>query len=158
VVTFAHKLFLRNPSNHELAEAIGLRQPLEHTVYDLVVVGAGPAGLAAAVYRASEGLPTVAIDPLAPGGQAGRSTSIENSLGFPMGITGAELAERALLQANKFGARLPLATPALNLRFDNAYKILELEGGETVTTKCLLIATGADYRLLDVESCREFEG
>jgi len=83
---------------------------------------------------------------------------IENYLGFPTGITGADLAERALLQANKFGARLLLATSALSLRFDNAYKILELEGAETVTTKCLLIATGADYRLLDVEGCRDFEG
>ena len=158
VVTFAHKILLRNPSNRELAEVIGLRQPLEHTVYDLVVVGAGPAGLAAAVYGASEGLHTVALDRVAPGGQAGRSMRIENYLGFPTGITGADLAERALLQANKFGAQLPLATPALSLRFDNAYKILELEGGETVTTKCLLIATGADYRLLGVEGCREFEG
>jgi len=158
VVTFAHRILLRNPSNRELADAIGLRPPLDHTVYDLVVVGAGPAGLAAAVYGASEGLHTVALDRMAPGGQAGRSMRIENYLGFPTGITGADLAERALLQANKFGAQLPLATPALSLRFDNAYKILELEGGETVTTKCLLIATGADYRLLDVEGCRDFEG
>src|SRR5262249_17069085 len=158
VVTFAHKILLRNPSNRELAEVIGLRQPLEHTVYDLVVVGAGPAGPAAAVYGASEGLHTVALDRVAPGGQAGRSMRIENYLGFPTGITGADLAERALLQANKFGAQLPLATPALSLRFDNAYKILELEGGETVTTTCLLIATGADDRLLGVEGCREFEG
>jgi len=158
VVTFAHRILLRNPSNREVADVVGLRQPLEHIVYDLVVVGAGPAGLAAAVYGASEGLHTVALDRVAPGGQAGRSMRIENYLGFPTGITGADLAERALLQANKFGARLLLATSALSLRFDNAYKILELEGAETVTTKCLLIATGADYRLLDVEGCRDFEG
>jgi thioredoxin reductase (NADPH) len=158
VVMFGHKLFLRNPSNRDLAEAIGLRQPLEHSVYDLVVVGAGPAGLAAAVYGASEGLHTVVLERMAPGGQAGRSMRIENYLGFPMGVTGGELAERAVLQANKFGARLPVATPVTGLTFDNDYKVLHLERGETITAKCLLISTGADYRLLGVEGCEKFEG
>ena len=111
VVAWGRKLLLRNPSNRELAEALGLRRPLEQTVYDLVVVGAGPAGLAAAVYGASEGLSTVVLERTAPGGQAGRSMRIENYLGFPTGITGGELAERAVVQANKFGARLPVATP-----------------------------------------------
>jgi thioredoxin reductase (NADPH) len=110
VVAWGRKLLLRNPSNRELAEALGLRQPLERTVYDLVVVGAGPAGLAAAVYGASEGLSTVVLERTAPGGQAGRSMRIENYLGFPTGISGGELAERAAVQANKFGARLPVAT------------------------------------------------
>ena len=105
VVAWGHKLLLRNPSNRELAEALGLRRPLEQTVYDLVVVGAGPAGLAAAVYGASEGLSTVVLERTGPGGQAGRSMRIENYLGFPTGITGSELAERAAVQANKFGAR-----------------------------------------------------
>ena len=158
VVAWGHKLLLRNPSNRQLAETLGLRQPLEQTVYDLVVVGAGPAGLAAAVYGASEGLRTMVLERTAPGGQAGRSMRIENYLGFPTGITGGELAERAVVQANKFGARLPVATPVNSLTFDNAYPILHLEGGETVTAKCLLITTGADYRLLDVEGCEYFEG
>ena len=127
-------------------------------MYDLVVVGAGPAGLAAAVYGASEGLRTVVLERTAPGGQAGRSMRIENYLGFPTGITGSELAERAVVQANKFGARLPVATPVTSLTFDNVYPVLHLDGGETVTAKCLLIATGADYRLLSVEGCEYFEG
>ena len=158
VVAWGHKLLLRNPSNRQLAETLGLRQPLEQTVYDLVVVGAGPAGLAAAVYGASEGLRTVVLERTAPGGQAGRSMRIENYLGFPTGITGAELAERAVVQANKFGARLPVATQVNSLTFDNSYPVLNLEGGETVTAKSLLITTGADYRLLNVEGCEYFEG
>ena len=104
VVSFAHMLLLRNPSNEELADKIGIHQPLERTVYDLVVVGAGPAGLAAAVYGASEGLLTAVLERTAPGGQAGSSMRIENYLGFPTGLTGAELTDRATLQANKFGA------------------------------------------------------
>jgi thioredoxin reductase (NADPH) len=158
VVAFGRKLLLRNPSNRELAEAIGLRRPLEQKVYDLVIVGAGPAGLAAAVYAASEGLSTVVTERNAAGGQAGRSMRIENYLGFPTGISGSDLAERALLQVNKFGARLPVPTPVSGLSFDNAYPVLHLDGGETISTKCLLIATGADYRRLDAEGCEPFEG
>jgi thioredoxin reductase (NADPH) len=158
VVAVGQKLLLRNPSNRELADALGLRQPLEQTVYDLVIVGAGPAGLAAAVYGASEGLRTVVLEQVAPGGQAGRSMRIENYLGFPTGITGGELAERATVQANKFGARLSIPSPAIRLTFEALYSVLHLEGNETVTTRCLLIATGADYRLLQVEGCQKFEG
>ena len=158
VVACGRMLLLRNPSNRELADALGIRQPLEQTVYDLVVVGAGPAGLAAAVYGASEGLRTVVLERTAPGGQAGSSMRIENYLGFPTGITGSELADRAVLQANKFGAHLSVPTPVTGLTFDNAYPVLHLDGGETVTAKCLLIATGADYRRLDVEGCERFEG
>src|SRR5207237_1069977 len=120
VVAWGRKLLLRNPSNRQVAEAFGLRRPLEQTVYDLVVVGAGPAGLAAAVYGASEGLSTVVLERAGPGGQAGRSMRIENYLGFPTGITGTELAGRAVLQANKFGAELPVPTPVTRLTFDNA--------------------------------------
>jgi thioredoxin reductase (NADPH) len=158
VVAWGHKLLLRNPSNRELAEALGIRQPLEQTVYDLVVVGAGPAGLAAAVYGGSEGLSTVVLERTGPGGQAGRSMRIENYLGFPTGITGAELAERAVVQASKFGARLPVATLVTSLTFDHSYPQLHLDGGETVMGKCLLIATGADYRRLPAEGCEQFEG
>lgn len=158
VVACAHRLLLRNPSNRELAEAIGIRRPLEHTVYDLAIVGSGPAGLAAAVYGASEGLTTVVLERLAPGGQAGSSMRIENYLGFPTGITGGELADRAVLQADKFGARISIPTPVINLTFDKTYSVLGLDGGETVVAKCLLIATGAEYRRLGVEGCAQYEG
>src|SRR6266478_8252561 len=124
-------LLLRNPSNRQLADAIGIHQPVEEAVYDLVVVGAGPAGLAAAVYAASEGLRTVLLESIAPGGQAGSSMRIENYLGFPTGVTGAELAERAILQANKFGARLSVPTQAVHLGWEKAYAVTRLEAGET---------------------------
>jgi thioredoxin reductase (NADPH) len=127
-------------------------------VYDLVVVGAGPAGLAAAVYGASEGLRTVVLESTAPGGQAGRSMRIENYLGFPIGITGSELAERAFVQANKFGAHIPVSTRATRLTFEGGHAVIQLDGGETVATRCVLIATGADYRRLGVAGCEEFEG
>ncbi len=158
VVACGSMLLLRNPSNRQLADAIGIRQPLEDRLYDLVVVGAGPAGLAAAVYGASEGLSTAVLEHTAPGGQAGSSMRIENYLGFPTGLTGSELAGRAILQANKFGAHLSVPTPVSQLSFANGYTIVHLDGGETVTAKCLLIATGADYRRLGVEGSNRFEG
>jgi thioredoxin reductase (NADPH) len=158
IVACAHKVLLRNPSNRELADTIGIRRPLEQIVYDLAIVGSGPAGLAAAVYGASEGLSTVVLERVAPGGQAGSSMRIENYLGFPTGITGSELADRAVLQADKFGARVSIPTPVINLTFDKTYSVLGLDGGETVVAKCLLIATGAEYRRLDVEHCSRFEG
>jgi thioredoxin reductase (NADPH) len=148
VVACAHRLMLRNPSNRQVADAVGIRQPLEQTVYDLAVVGAGPAGLAAAVYGASEGLNTVVLEQTAPGGQAGASMRIENYLGFPTGLTGSELADRAVLQADRFGARLSVPTPVTRLEFDQAYPVLRLDGGEAVAAKCLLIAAGAEYRRL----------
>jgi len=158
VVACSSMLLLRNPSNRELADRIGIRRPVEQTLYDLIVVGAGPAGLAAAVYGASEGLRTLVLDSTAPGGQAGSSMRIENYLGFPTGITGSELADRAILQANKFGARLSVSTPVSSLMFDKTYPVLRLDGDETVTTKCLLIATGVEYRRLNAERCEQFEG
>ncbi|MFH0342221.1 MAG: FAD-dependent oxidoreductase [Chromatiales bacterium] len=158
IVACAHRMLLRNPSNRELAETIGIRRPVEQVVYDLAIVGSGPAGLAAAVYGASEGLNTVVLERTAPGGQAGSSMRIENYLGFPTGITGSELADRAVLQADKFGARVSIPTPVINLTFDKAYSVLGLEGGETVIAKCLLIASGAEYRRLGVDGCDQFEG
>lgn len=158
VVACAHMLVLRNPSNQRLADQLGIHQPLEQTVYDLLIVGAGPAGLGAAVYGASEGLQTAVLDSVAPGGQAGSSMRIENYLGFPTGLTGAELTDRATIQANKFGARLSVPSPAMRLSFENGYSNIELEGGENITAKCLLIATGAQYRRLDVEGFERFEG
>src|SRR5262249_14613020 len=158
VVALGAMLLLRNPSNRQLADAIGIRQPLESRVYDLVVVGGGPAGLAAAVYGASEGLRTLMLERTAPGGQAGSSMRIENYLGFPTGLTGGELASRAILQANKFGAQLSVPTPATHLSFEEMFPIVHVDGGESIATKCLLIATGVDYHRLGVEGCDRLEG
>jgi len=150
---------LRNPTNQQIADALGFNDAIDQThVRDLVIVGAGPAGLAAAVYGASEGLDVLVVESTAPGGQAGSSSRIENYLGFPMGITGSELADRAVLQANRFGAHLSIPSPVSSLSFDGRYLILTLEDRETVVAKCLLIATGAQYRRLGVEDCERFEG
>jgi thioredoxin reductase (NADPH) len=157
VVAWGCKLVLRNPSTAELAEAFGISKPLEHDLYDLAIVGAGPGGLAAAVYGASEGLRTVVLERTAPGGQAGASMRIENYLGFPTGITGSELAERAVVQASKFGAVLSAGVPVVGMSFEGGYPVLTLEGGDRVSAKCLLIVTGAEYRKLEVEGCELFE-
>lgn len=158
IVALGRDHVLRNPSNAELAAALGIRHRLERKVYDLVVVGAGPAGLAAAVYGASEGLDTLVLERTGPGGQAGSSMRIENYLGFPTGITGGELAERATVQAAKFGACIPVAVTAMRLSFDSRYALIEDDAGETTSAKCLLIACGADYRRLEAEGCERFEG
>jgi len=158
IVCCSGGFLLRNPSDRELAEAIGIRRPLRKRVFDLAVIGAGPAGLAAAVYGASEGLRTVVLEGRAPGGQAGRSMRIENYLGFPTGITGGELTDRAVMQAQRFGAQLTVPAPALSLDFDGGAAVIGLEGGESVTARCLLIATGAEYRRLPAEGCERFEG
>ena len=158
VVVHAHQL-LRNPSIDELARALGLRRPSkDERVCDLLVVGAGPAGLAASVYGASEGLETVTIDKIAAGGQAGTSTRIENYLGFPGGISGMELAERAILQAKKFGARLLVPAAAVGFcRQDDHYRV-RLADGENVDARTVVIATGARYRRLDVPRIDELTG
>jgi thioredoxin reductase (NADPH) len=158
VIACAHQVLLRNPSNLEMAEALGLRRQLGQDVFDLAIVGAGPAGLAAAVYGASEGLSTLLVDQTAAGGQAGTSMRIENYLGFPTGITGSELTDRAVLQANRFGARLSVPSSAASLAFDGRYSVLKLANGETAVAKCLLIATGAQYRRLEVDGCEALEG
>jgi thioredoxin reductase (NADPH) len=149
---------MRNPTNLEVAEALGIRRPLEHKPYDLAVVGAGPAGLAAAVYGASEGLNTVILEGSAPGGQAGRSMRIENYLGFPTGITGADLTDAATIQANKFGAVLSVPSAVTGLCFENGYAELTVDGGDKVSARCLLVASGAEYLKLAAEGCSDFEG
>ena len=149
---------LRNPSTRQLSDVLGLRRSPDQTVYDLIVVGAGPAGLAAAVYGASEGLRTLVLERLAPGGQVSGSMRVENYLGFPTGLSGSDLADRAVIQAHKFGARLSVSTSATSLAFDNAYALMQLDSGERAVGKCLLIATGADYRRLSTEGCERFEG
>ncbi len=148
----------RNPSNAELADYIGIRRPLEHVIYDFVIVGAGPAGLAAAVYGASEGLKTVLLDRIGPGGQAGTSSKIENYMGFPMGLSGSDLASRALLQAQKFGATLNAPAEVASLSCEKGYHVLQLEGGEEISARCVLISTGASYRKLGIDGCERWEG
>lgn len=158
LVAWGRRLLLRCPTNRELADALGLRKPADRDRYDLAIVGAGPAGLAAAVYGASEGLQTIVLERIAPGGQASRSARIDNYLGFPTGISGAELTERAVVQANRFGARLPVATEVVGLTFEGDRSILHLDDGERISARCVLIATGADYRLLNLNGCDRFEG
>ena len=149
---------LRNPSNVELAYALGLRtSDSGPRVCDLLVVGAGPSGLAAAVYGSSEGFDTVVLDAIATGGQAATSSRIENYLGFPAGISGAELAERAAIQANKFGARIRVPGEAVGLRDGDGHYLVPLADGEVIATRAIVIATGARYRRLAVERLAEFE-
>lgn len=158
VVACGYKKVLRNPSNRDLADVLGIHRSLENSLYDLVVVGAGPAGLAAAVYGASEGLSTVVLEHTAAGGQAGTSMRIENYFGFPTGITGDELTSRGSLQARRFGARVSIPSRADRLLFENEYPVLRLDDGETLTARCLVIATGAEYRRLNVPGFEAFEG
>jgi thioredoxin reductase (NADPH) len=157
VVIWRGREVLRNPSNAELARLIGLRPSTPRSdVADLVVVGTGPSGLAAAVYGASEGLETIALDAVATGGQAGTSSKIENYLGFPTGISGAELAERATIQAERFGARIVVPAEAQALRSEDGHYVVGLDDDE-VAARTLVIATGVRYRKLPVARIDEFE-
>jgi len=158
VVCRADSMILRNPSNQELATRIGIRRPAQGKVADLAVIGAGPAGLAAAVYGASEGLDTLVLEDTGPGGQAGASSKIENYLGFPTGIAGEDLASRATLQAQKFGARMVSPARVAGLSVENSYPDIQLDDGERVQARCVLIATGAEYRKLNVEGRERFDG
>jgi thioredoxin reductase (NADPH) len=159
-VVFVGAHVLRNPSNDEVAVALGRPAPRRRPedVLDLVVIGAGPAGLAAAVYGASEGYSTLCIDDSAIGGQAGTSTRIENYLGFPAGLSGGELATRALLQAEKFEARILVPCEAVGLDQDEGLHRLRFGAGDEVHTRAVIIATGARYRRLELERLAEFEG
>jgi thioredoxin reductase (NADPH) len=150
---------LRNPSNAELAEVIGLRRaPRPEHICDILVVGCGPSGLAASVYGASEGFDTVAADGVATGGQAATSSKIENYLGFPAGISGAELAERAVIQAEKFDARIIVPAQATALESLDGHYVVSFDDGTCVAAWTIVIATGARYRQLDVQRLDEFEG
>jgi thioredoxin reductase (NADPH) len=150
---------LRDPSNAEVAEMLGLgARGAPPPLCDLVVVGGGPAGLSAALYGASEGLDTQAIDAVAFGGQASTSARIENYLGFPTGISGSELTARASLQAGRFGARLMVPAEAMALSRENGHFSIELNTGDVVNGRTLIVATGARYRRLPVPRLEEFEG
>ena len=150
---------LRNPSNGELSRALGIGSTLEpREEVDLLVVGAGPAGLGAAVYGASEGLLTLIIDSRSLGGQAGTSRRIENYLGFPAGISGTELTSRAASQARKFGARIATPYRAQALEPGEERHVVKLDGGSEVAARAVLLATGAEYRRLPVEGLDSYEG
>ncbi len=150
---------LRDPSNEQIAECLGLNDRIDPTqIRDLVVIGAGPSGLAAAVYGASEGLDVLVLEVIAPGGQAGSSSRIENYLGFPTGISGQELAARAYNQAQKFGAQMVVAKGARQLDCSNRPYTLELETGERISARTIVIATGAQYRRLALPNLSQFEG
>jgi thioredoxin reductase (NADPH) len=152
-------MVLRNPTNGQIAECLGFNEAIDQTqLRDVVVVGAGPAGLAAAVYAASEGLDVLVVETNAPGGQAGSSSKIENYLGFPTGISGQELAARAYTQAQKFGAQLIIAKGAKQLVCDRNPYAIEIDNGARVPARTVIIATGAEYRRLPLENLLQFEG
>ena len=146
------------PTVARVAECIGLKRPIRTEPFDLVIVGAGPAGLAAAVYGASEGLSTLVLDRAGPGGQAGTSSRIENYMGFPAGLSGAELANRAYLQALKFGAELVAPVEVRKMTCEDEMHRLELDDGQVVRGRTVLVATGASYRRLPVPGCERWVG
>jgi thioredoxin reductase (NADPH) len=149
---------LRNPSNQQIANCLGFNESVDQTkVRDLVVIGAGPSGLAAAVYGASEGLDVLLLETSSPGGQAGSSSRIENYLGFPTGISGQKLAARAYIQAQKFGAEI-LTARATRLICDLKPYVIEVESGVRISARTVVIATGAQYRKLPLENLSRFEG
>jgi thioredoxin reductase (NADPH) len=149
---------LSKPTIAELAEKVGLHTRAVSETYDLIVIGTGPAGLAAAVYGASEGLRTLLIEREAPGGQAGTSSSIENYLGFPVGLSGADLARRAVAQARRFGAEILTPMEAVKLESRNGYHMVTLSDGSTVASQALIVSTGVSYRLLDVPGADRLAG
>lgn len=149
---------LEKPTVRELAERLGVAAAPSTDHYDLVIVGGGPAGLAAAVYGASEGLRTVMVEREAPGGQAGMSSRIENYLGFPSGLSGSDLARRGTDQARRLGAELLTVQEATGLRVEGAGRIVELTGGGSLSASCVLIASGVSYRQLDKDGCEALTG
>jgi thioredoxin reductase (NADPH) len=149
LVIFPDGSHMEEPSNSELAEKIGLKTRAQMPFYDLIIIGAGPAGLAAAVYGASEGLSTLLIERQAPGGQAGMSSNIENYLGFPSGLTGSNLARRAVAQAIRFGAEILTPQEVVGIRIDGPYRIVKVKDGTEISCHVLIIACGVSYRNLD---------
>jgi thioredoxin reductase (NADPH) len=157
LVIFPNGLRLRRPTPADLAENVGLKTRAAEAFYDLAIVGGGPAGLAAAVYGASEGLRTVMVEREAPGGQAGMSSRIENYLGFPSGLSGADLARRAVVQARRFGVEI-LSAEATAVRLDGPYRFLKLADGAELSCHALLVATGVQWRKLDAPGVERLTG
>jgi len=158
VVLFADGSFMIQPTTFQVAEKVGFRMKAEQPLYDLIVIGAGPAGLAAAVYGGSEGLKTVLIEREAPGGQAGMSSRIENYLGFPAGLSGQDLSRRALTQAQRFGVELLNPQEAVSVRVAGPARIVKLADGSELSGKTVLITTGVSYRTLNVPGMAQLTG
>jgi len=158
LVLFANGEQLEQPSNLEVAGKIGLQTQAEKPFYDLVIVGGGPAGLAAAVYGASEGLSTVMIERSAPGGQAGSSSRIENYLGFPVGLSGDDLARRGVTQAKRFGVEILTPQEVVGVKLENSYRLVTLADGSEINCHALLLATGVYWRKLDLPRCDRLTG
>jgi thioredoxin reductase (NADPH) len=158
VAIFEDGTFLKNPEPTEIANKIGLRSSASEQFYDVVIIGAGPAGLAAAVYGGSEGLKTLLIEKKAPGGQAGTSSRIENYLGFPSGLSGADLTRRAVTQATRFGVEFLSPCEVVDIHIKDNYKILTLSNKMEVKTHTVILTTGVDYRKLDVKGIAELTG
>jgi thioredoxin reductase (NADPH) len=158
LLLFPDDSHLAQPSDAEIAEKIGLSTEAESPFYDLIIVGGGPAGLAAAVYGASEGLRTLIVEQEAPGGQAGQSSRIENYLGFPDGLSGGDLAQRAVTQAKKFGVEILAARQVTALRPEGPYRIVVLDEGDELACHTVLLATGVAWRTLDAPGCHTLVG
>jgi thioredoxin reductase (NADPH) len=158
LLRFPDDTHLLSPSDAEIAEKIGLSTEARSPFYDLVIVGAGPAGLAAAVYGASEGLRTLIVDRDAPGGQAGQSARIENYLGFPDGLSGGDLAQRAVAQARKFGVEILAAREARALRAEGPYRVVTLDDGDEIACHTVLLAMGVAWKTLDAPGCTGLVG
>lgn len=158
LVLFPDGSHLKHPTNIELAEKVGLKTRAELPFYDLLIVGSGPAGLAAAVYGASEGLKTVLVEREAPGGQAGTSSRIENYLGFPVGLSGADLARRGVAQAMRFGVEILTPQEVTAVRIEDPYRYVKLSDGSEITCHALMISTGVSYRKLDMPGIERLTG
>ncbi|HKB84763.1 MAG TPA: FAD-dependent oxidoreductase [Ignavibacteriaceae bacterium] len=157
-IFFEDGSILKSPNESELAKKIGLNSTASEELYDVVIIGAGPAGLAAAVYGGTEGLKTLMIERKAPGGQAGTSSRIENYLGFPAGLSGADLTRRALTQATRFGVELLSPCEVIDITTRDNYKILSLSNGIEIKSHTIIISTGVDYRTLDIKGVNELSG
>ncbi|QNF34798.1 FAD-dependent oxidoreductase [Adhaeribacter swui] len=157
-VFFEDGTFLQSPTLRDLAGKVGLTPTLKNDIYDVVIIGAGPAGLAASVYGASEGLKTLLIERHAPGGQAGTSSRIENYLGFPAGLSGSDLTRRAITQATRFGTEFLSPQDVKAIHEKDGYKRVMLEGGEEINTRTVVITTGVDYRKLETKGVEDFTG
>ena len=158
IIITAQSTICKNPTIERLAKESGVLMDFEDEVFDVLVIGAGPSGLAASVYASSEGLKTVTIDSESPGGQAGKSSKIENYLGFPTGISGGDLANRAYVQAQKFGCNISIPHKAESIKHTGDHFILTASNGKKIKTKSIIAATGANYRQLPIDGIEDYEG
>ena len=157
-VLFEDGALLKSPAENEIAKKIGLKSTASGELYDVVIVGAGPAGLAAAVYGGSEGFKTLLIEMKAPGGQAGTSSRIDNYLGFPSGLSGADLTRRAVTQAARFGVEILSPCQVVDINIKDNYKILSLSNGPEIKTHTIILSTGVDYKTLDIKGITDLTG